>query len=234
MAEGAQDPWRARISEHVDGTLEPGERTALEQHLAGCSACRALALDLRELVERARALPEREPARDLWPGIRAEIERARPARAGRSPGWSGLVPRLTALAAGVVLGLGVGWILDRPAQEPVQVARGSAYLLLLHEPPELLAGASAEEIAAVVGRYRSWAQELAARGLLEAGEKLADREGWLLRADGSVAERREPGGIGGFFVLRAEDEQQALSLARTCPHLEQGGWIELRRIEATD
>ena len=38
------DTWNDRLSEYLDGELEPRERAALETHLAGCVECRA---DLR-------------------------------------------------------------------------------------------------------------------------------------------------------------------------------------------
>ncbi|MAG58508.1 MAG: hypothetical protein CMJ83_19645 [Planctomycetes bacterium] len=44
---------------------------------------------------------------------------------------------------------------------------------------------------------------------------------------------REGASIGGYFVLRARDYDEALQLVGDCPHLAEGGWIELRRIEGT-
>ena len=35
------DQWTDRLSEYLDGELLTGERTALEEHLVGCAACRA-------------------------------------------------------------------------------------------------------------------------------------------------------------------------------------------------
>ncbi len=235
MDERTQDPWRGRLSEYVDGELEPEARAELEAHLARCGPCRGLALELRTLLERARALGPREPGRDLWPAIRREIERESPASPARAR--RGRASWIAGLAAGVALTLAARFLLDFQRQRGTQVAAGSPYLLLLHEPPELLAGAGPAEIAAVVERYGRWARELGERGKLAAGEKLVDEAGWILRSSGAgvtVEERPERGGIGGFFVVRARDAEEALALTRTCPHLEQGGWIELRPIEATD
>ncbi len=113
------------------------------------------------------------------------------------------------------------------------------YLLLLHEQPAAFADVGPAEMAAIVERYRAWAADLAERGLLVGGEKLADDGGRHLRlaggrplaTDGPYAEAHDV--IGGFFTLRAEDDAQAEALAATCPHLAGSGWIEIRRIEPT-
>jgi len=67
------DTWTEHLSEYIDGTLPEAERTALEAHLAGCEACRTTLEELRRVVARARALDDRPPAADLWPGIAEQI-----------------------------------------------------------------------------------------------------------------------------------------------------------------
>lgn len=68
-----QDQWTDRLSEYVDGDLDAAQRSALEAHLVDCGQCRATLADLRRVVDRARAMDERPPARDLWPGIAGRI-----------------------------------------------------------------------------------------------------------------------------------------------------------------
>ncbi len=112
------------------------------------------------------------------------------------------------------------------------------YLLLLHETPSDAAALSADEMAAIVRRYSDWAADLAARGLLVGGEKLADDGGRRLRRDGAAvlvtdgpyAEAHDV--IGGFFSIRAGSDAEAEALAATCPHLTGRNWIEIRRVEA--
>ena len=49
-------------------------------------------------------------------------------------------------------------------------------------------------------------------------------------SDGPFAEAKEI--IGGYFVVEAKNYDEALSLAKDCPHLELGfGSIEVREIE---
>jgi len=225
----AQDPWSERLSEYLDGELEAPERSALETHLASCERCAALLVDLRSLVTRARALDDRVPERDPWPALRATLEA--PARGGALPRW------ILAFAAGVVLTLAAVYalgLLRRPLhgeRSGVELAAGDAFLLLLHEPEDFSSGVSEAEHAAIVERYATWARDLGAR--CQAGDELA-AGGWELRPDESpvaVDAGTPRPGIGGYFLVRASDEEQALALARTCPHLDQGGWIELRRVQ---
>ncbi len=111
-------------------------------------------------------------------------------------------------------------------------------LLLLHENPADPATLSADEMAAIVRRYSDWAADLAARGLLVAGEKLADDGGRRLRrggerllaTDGPYAEAHDV--IGGFFTVRAVSDAEAEALAASCQHLGGRNWMEIRRIEA--
>jgi len=214
------DPWLERLSEFLDEELESSERAACAAHLAGCERCRELLDDLGRVRRAARALPERQPARDLWPGIERQLTRA----AGRTS-W------LLAFAAGVLVTLGallaLRFLTDGRAQ-PELVARGEDYLLLLHEPAGFGAGLDEAQHAALVERYGRWAAELGAR--CTGGEELAP-EGLELRP-GAGAATPIPDGprVGGYFLLRARDGEEALALARTCPHLELDGWIELRRI----
>lgn len=225
----ARHPRVEALSALLDGDLAPAERGAVEQHLAGCATCRRTLDELRAVVKAAAELPAEEPDADLWPGLERELVR----RAPRP--WLTL---LAGVAAGLLLALALGLLRARPATDGGQVADldGERFLLVLHEAPELLAGASDEEVAAVVARYRAWAEDLGRRGRLEAGEKLADAEGRWLRFDGAaprVEPRDERGGLGGYFVIRAANYDEATAIARTCPHLGPGGWIELRRIEGT-
>jgi hypothetical protein len=67
------DNWTDRLSEYLDGELDNAQRAELEAHLASCDACRTTLAELRWVVGRARAMDERPPARDLWPGIAGRI-----------------------------------------------------------------------------------------------------------------------------------------------------------------
>jgi len=66
--------WTDQLSEYLDGGMGVRERGALEAHLAGCTECAGTLAALRAIATRARQLPERAPASDLWPGIAARLE----------------------------------------------------------------------------------------------------------------------------------------------------------------
>lgn len=97
------DQWTDRLSQYLDGELETAQRAELEAHLAGCGACRTTLADLRRVVDRAQAMDDRPPARDLWPGIAERIgvstDELAARRARRRISFS--VPQL--IAAGLAL-----------------------------------------------------------------------------------------------------------------------------------
>lgn len=98
-----KDRWTDRLSEYLDGELPEGERHALEEHLAGCEACRGTLEELRAVVARAGSLEDRPPATDLWPGIAERIGAAGVVRKARAR-WGAFRLTLTVpqLAAAVV------------------------------------------------------------------------------------------------------------------------------------
>lgn len=109
------DQWTARLSDYVDDELTPDEHAALERHLTECAACEAAVAGLRRVTLRAGALTEREPQRDLWPGIAAriglangEMEVVTPPRApARRWAFTLSLPQLAA-AAVLLLAVGAG------------------------------------------------------------------------------------------------------------------------------
>ena len=113
----------------------------------------------------------------------------------------------------------------------------SQYMLILHETPSDFAGYSAEDINRVIGEYMAWRHKLEAEGRLVGGNKLADEGGRRLAlddgkvrvTDGPYAEAKEV--VGGYFIINAANYDEAVEVARTCPHLTYGGTIELRLVE---
>lgn len=108
------------------------------------------------------------------------------------------------------------------------------YLLLLHETPGDYSSLSPAQMQEEVARYGAWAAEMAQKGLLVSGEKLSDDGGRHLRAgrlaiDGPYAEAKDV--IGGFFIVKAENDAHAEQLAAGCPHLKGRNWIEIRRVD---
>ena len=67
------DRWTDSLSDYLDEDLELPRRRELEAHLRECDECAGTLTALRQVVTRARALPEDRLAADLWPGIEARI-----------------------------------------------------------------------------------------------------------------------------------------------------------------
>jgi hypothetical protein len=114
------------------------------------------------------------------------------------------------------------------------------YMLILHESTTGFADMSAEDIENVIAEYMAWSQSVAEKGKMVGGNKLRDEGGRMLTAsggtlrvtDGPFAEAKEV--IGGYFIISADDYDDAVETARSCPHLTYGGRIELRQIEPTE
>lgn len=70
---GCGSPWRARLSEYLDGDLSAADRAGVEAHLDACPDCLRTLGELEAVVARARSLEDRPPGRDLWPGVEAAI-----------------------------------------------------------------------------------------------------------------------------------------------------------------
>ena len=109
------------IGDRLEGTIRPQDRVRLEDHLKACPDCRELADDFQKIAAEAKALPQEEPADDLWPAIRAGVGAARRGRA--VPAFAH--PRFRrAWAAGFVfIGVGLGLVVGlRPWKTDVPTA----------------------------------------------------------------------------------------------------------------
>jgi anti-sigma factor RsiW len=116
-----KDQWTDRLSEYLDGELTPAQRTALEAHLGECGVCRETLGELRRVVARARALDDRPPAADLWPGIAEHIGVVSLAARRAQRRVSFTVPQLAAAAVVVALfSAGSVWLVagSRRTQAP--------------------------------------------------------------------------------------------------------------------
>lgn len=134
---------------------------------------------------------------------------------------------LLRIAAAVVLFAG-GAAIGRASAvvEPSDTDQhGSRYLLLLHGGPS---GLSPEQEAAVVREYGAWAVQLRGEGRFVTGERLGD-------AARSVPplELTETVDLRGFFLISAASLDDAVDVARRCPHARRGGRVSVRPIEPT-
>lgn len=117
-------------------------------------------------------------------------------------------------AAALVIGFAAGALAFRagtttPEREYLLLLRGSA------------GAATPAQVQQRVDEYRAWASGISTP---ISGEKLTDAVTVL----GTPAARGDR--IGGFFRIETDSLEHAQAIARTCPHLRHGGWIEVREI----
>ena len=176
-----------------------------------------------ELNDRERAaldkLPrEVAPSRELRNNITRELRKS-----GLIKNSWGLSPRAWALAAAtLVIGLITGMLLPgKPGQPRTPGQPGKEFILFVHTTPSTSDAAGEPQR---IDEYRRWAQGLRARGMLTDGQKLTDDVS-------TIGTGPKPSDVGGFFRIVARDRAEAEAVARTCPHVRHGGWIEVREID---
>jgi hypothetical protein len=109
----------------------------------------------------------------------------------------------------------------------------SRFVLLLRGGNEEIRDYSPEQYQELLQQYLTWTDELRAIGKYQAGEPLQDG-GRVLKANGQgivegpYTETKET--VGGFVILEAGDYEEAMQLARGCPRLAHGGFLEVRAI----
>src|SRR2546421_4116425 len=95
-------------------------------------------------------------------------------------------------------------------------------------------GLSAEEMQQVASQWMAWFKGLTEQGKAIAGNPL-EGEGKIVSgkngrvvADGPFAESKEA--IGGYFLLRVDNFDDALAIAKECPGLPYGVKVEVRPV----
>ena len=106
--------------------------------------------------------------------------------------------------------------------------------MLFFRGPDWDKGLSPEKIQEVMDKVMTWFGRLEDQGKVGGGQPLgaerkiiSTRNGGLV-ADGPFAESKEA--IGGYLLLRADDFEEAVAIAKSCPTLEYGISIEVRSV----
>ncbi len=146
-------------------------------------------------------------------------------RAERSPRLF-LAVAAAAMLAGFLAGVAIGR--REPSTAPAPAA--NRFVLFLEPLPEEIRGDASHEPARVA-EYRAWAKKVRDSGRAIAGEKL--RDGARVVGQQVAAGDVSAGAVGGYFVISARDYEDALSIARECPHARHGGTIVVRAIDPT-
>lgn len=95
-------------------------------------------------------------------------------------------------------------------------------------------GLSPEEAQKALSQFMGWMEGLRRQGIFKAGQPL-EHHGKVISgkkgknvADGPFAESKEA--VGGYFLLQADDFDQAVKIAQDCPLLEYGSFVEVRQV----
>lgn len=111
------------------------------------------------------------------------------------------------------------------------------YMLLLYDNPASFAQVTPEQMQQIITEYGAWAKRLGTEGRIAGGHKLKEEGGKILKIDGQqvkvvngpYSETKEV--IGGYFMIVADGYDQAVEIARSCPHARYGVKIEVREID---
>ena len=192
---------------------------------------KGLSAEEREQLERYDSLSrEMNPPAELETAVASELRRqgligTRRARAWGWPGiaW-GVAPSLATLALGLFIGM--SWVQE--AATPTDDS--PLYMLILRGGDAFQPDSPRINMRR---EYGSWAMNLLPRGSVLSGAEL-ENLGWALRrSEGEIvtsdvgSEKRRYGDIAGFFLIRAQDSEAAVNMARTSPHLKYGGTVEI-------
>lgn len=95
-------------------------------------------------------------------------------------------------------------------------------------------GASPEEMQAHMGKWMAWIDKLAKNEQYVSGEPLLPG-GKLLSGsagknvtDGPFTEGKEV--VGGFFIIKAKDIEEAVAISKEYPDYELGGTVQVRQV----
>ena len=100
---------------------------------------------------------------------------------------------------------------------------------------------SASASDARVSEYRDWARGLVKSGHAVSGEELMEVDTVVALNGSEIATTpispasanagSDP--LGGYFVVSAASEGEAMAIAKSCPHLRHGGRVVIRRVQPT-
>ncbi|XZF14524.1 YciI family protein [Chitinophagaceae bacterium MMS25-I14] len=105
------------------------------------------------------------------------------------------------------------------------------FMLLFRQPSYDYSNTPAEEMQALAKKWQDWAGGIAAQGKIVSNGQRLSLEGKVLKSggvitDGPFVETREI--LGSFLIVKAENLDDATTLAHGCPAIDAGGSVEIR------
>jgi hypothetical protein len=104
----------------------------------------------------------------------------------------------------------------------------STFVIFLIQGPSYRDASTPQEESLRIDEYRNWARKIRQEGIPLSGIKLHPETSFLGTFD---VPDRVGSGIAGYFLVEADDFARAAAIAGSCPHLQYGGQIEIRRIQ---
>lgn len=86
---------------------------------------------------------------------------------------------------------------------------------------------SEEHLQRLIDAHVTWAKQLQERGLFVSGSGIGP-EGFLVYADKVTGLQDLKQGLGGFYIVLADNLEQAVEIARECPTFAEGDVMEVR------
>lgn len=107
------------------------------------------------------------------------------------------------------------------------------FMLLFRQPNYDYSHTSPDEFKSLAKKWQDWVGGIAAQGKLASNGPRLSQEGKVLKAggivtDGPFVEIRER--LGSFIIVKADDLEEATTLAHGCPALDANGSVEIRPI----
>lgn len=107
------------------------------------------------------------------------------------------------------------------------------FMLIFRQPSYDYSNLSPAEMQTLTKKWQDWVGGIAAQGKLKATGQRLSSEGKVLKAggvitDGPFVEIRER--LGSFMTVKADNLEEATTLAHGCPALEYNGSVEIREI----
>jgi hypothetical protein len=107
------------------------------------------------------------------------------------------------------------------------------FMLLFRQPSFDYSNASPKEMQELAKKWHDWAAKISQQGKLASNGSRLSMEGKVLKpggviTDGPFVEIRER--LGSFIIVKAENIDEATTLAHGCPVLDFNGSVEIRPV----
>jgi len=110
-------------------------------------------------------------------------------------------------------------------------------MLLIYDDEKVWAKMSEQEMGAILQQYREFGDGIRKAGAFKAGNQLQptstattvrSKNGKTMTTDGPFAETKEQ--LGGYYMIEANDLEEAIAIATRIPSVRVGGSVEVRPI----